>query len=84
MLNFPNDYPNAAKILLDRNFCSSSAIIHAAQTVITENKTALRSRSFRCAAAALLDIREFAGQEHESLFLIKAVQNALKMRHTAK
>ena len=79
MLNFPNDYPNAAKILLDRNFRSSSAIIHAAQTVITENKNRFEKQIIPVrGSGASVDIREFAGQEHESLFLIKAVQNALK------
>lgn len=85
MLNFPNDYPNAAKILLDRNFRSSSAIIHAAQTVITENKNRFEKQIIPVhGSGASVDIREFAGQEHESLFLIKAVQNALKCGTPAK
>ena len=79
MLNFPNDYPDAIKILLDRNFRSTSAIIHAAQTVITENKNRFEKQIIPVrGSGASVDIREFVGQEHESLFLIKAVQNALK------
>ena len=79
MLNFPNDYPDAVKILLDRNFRSTSAIIHAAQTVITENKNRFEKQIIPVRGSGTsVDIREFAGQEHESLFLIKAVKNALK------
>ncbi len=79
MLNFPNDYPNAERILLDRNFRSTSSIIHVSQTVITENQNRFQKKILPTREAGIpAEIREFSGQEHESLFLVKAVQNAIR------
>lgn len=78
MLNFPKDYPDAKQIVLDRNFRSVASVIRAAQLVIRENT----KRFAKCAVhvrkgQGQIDIREFSGQEHESLYLIKKVQESL-------
>ena len=78
MLNFPKDYPDAKQIVLDRNFRSVASVIRAAQLVIRENT----KRFAKCAVhvrkgQGQIDIREFSGKEHESLYLIKKVQESL-------
>lgn len=79
MLNFPKDYPSAVQIVLDRNFRSLPTVIHAAQTVITENvhrfeKAVVPVRS----GEQPVEICDFSSQEHESLFLVQAVQKSIK------
>lgn len=79
MLNFPKDYPDAAQIVLDRNFRSVAPVIRAAQAVITENihRFSKQAEHVRPGGEAI-DIREFDGQDHESLYLVKAVQESLQ------
>ena len=78
MLNFPKDYPDAKQIVLDRNFRSVASVIRAAQLVIRENTTRFAKRAVHVRnGQGQVDIREFSGQEHESLYLIKKVQESL-------
>ncbi len=79
MLNFPKDYPDAAQIVLNRNFRSVAPVIRAAQAVITENihRFSKQAEHVRPGGEAI-DIREFDGQDHESLYLVKAVQESLQ------
>ena len=78
MLNFPKDYPEAKQIVLDRNFRSVAPVIRAAQLVIRENTNRFAKRAVHVRKGqGMVDIREFAGQEHESLYLIKKVQESL-------
>ncbi len=72
MLNFPKDYPDAKQIVLDRNFRSVASVIRAAQLVIRENTKRFAKRAVHVRKGqGQIDIREFSGQEHESLYLIK-------------
>lgn len=78
MLNFPKDYPDAKQIVLDRNFRSVASVIRAAQLVIRENTKRFAKRTVHVRKGqGQVDIREFSGQEHESLYLIKKVQESL-------
>lgn len=78
MLNFPKDYPDAKQIVLDRNFRSIASVIRAAQLVIRENTKRFAKRAVHVRKGqGQVDIREFSGQEHESLYLIKKVQESL-------
>lgn len=78
MLNFPKDYPDAKQIVLDRNFRSVAPVIRAAQLVIRENTKRFAKRAVHVRKGqGQVDIREFSGQEHESLYLIKKVQESL-------
>ena len=78
MLNFPKDYPDAKQIVLDRNFRSVASVIRAAQIVIRENTKRFAKRAVHVRKGqGQVDIREFSGQEHESLYLIKKVQESL-------
>ena len=78
MLNFPKDYPDAKQIVLDRNFRSAAPVIRAAQLVIRENTKRFAKRAVHVRKGqGQVDIREFSGQEHESLYLIKKVQESL-------
>ena len=78
MLNFPKDYPDAKQIVLDRNFRSVASVIRAAQLVIRENTKRFAKRAVHVRKGqGQVDIREFSGQEHESLYLIKKVQESL-------
>ena len=78
MLNFPKDYPDAKQIVLDRNFRSVASVIRAAQLVIRENTKRFAKRAVHVRKGqGQIDIREFSGQEHESLYLIKKVQDSL-------
>ena len=78
MLNFPKDYPDAKQIVLDRNFRSVASVIRAAQLVIRENTKRFAKRAVHIRKGqGQIDIREFSGQEHESLYLIKKVQESL-------
>ena len=77
MLNFPKDYPDAKQIVLDRNFRSVASVIRAAQLVIRENTKRFAKRAVHVRKGqGQIDIREFSGQEHESLYLIKKVQES--------
>lgn len=79
MLNFPKDYPDAKQIVLDRNFRSVASVIRAAQLVIRENTKRFAKRAVHVRKGqGQIDIREFSGQEHESLYLIKKVQESLE------
>lgn len=78
MLNFPKDYPDAKQIVLDRNFRSVASVIRAAQLVIRENTKRFAKRAVHVRKGqGQIDIREFSGHEHESLYLIKKVQESL-------
>ena len=78
MLNFPKDYPDAKQIVLDRNFRSVASVIRAAHLVIRENTKRFAKRAVHVRKGqGQIDIREFSGQEHESLYLIKKVQESL-------
>ena len=78
MLNFPKDYPDAKQIVLDRNFRSVASVIRAAQLVIRENTKRFAKRAVHVRKGqGQIDIREFSGQEYESLYLIKKVQESL-------
>ena len=78
MLNFPKDYPDAKQIVLDRNFRSVASVIRAAQLVSRENTNRFAKRAVHVRKGqGQVDIREFSGQEHESLYLIKKVQESL-------
>ena len=78
MLNFPKDYPDAKQIVLDRNFRSVASVIRAAQLVIRENTKRFAKRAVHVRTGqGQVDLREFSGQEHESLYLIKKVQESL-------
>lgn len=78
MLNFRKDYPDAKQIVLDRNFRSVAPVIRAAQLVICENTKRFAKRAVHVRKGqGMVDIREFSGQEHESLYLVKKVQESL-------
>jgi DNA helicase-2/ATP-dependent DNA helicase PcrA len=79
MLNFPKDYPDAARIVLDRNFRSTAPVIRSALQVIEENKNRFQKhiRPVREGGRAV-DFHEFQNQEHESLYLIKCIQNSVE------
>lgn len=78
MLNFSKDYPNARQIVLDRNFRSTASVIQSAQLVIRENTKRFAKQAVPVRKGqGMVDIREFSGQEHESLYLIKKVQEHL-------
>ncbi len=79
MLNFPKDYPDAKQIVLDRNFRSVAPIIRAAQLVIRENTKRFAKRAIHVRnGKGIVDIRELSSQEHESLYLVKKVQESLE------
>ena len=79
MLNFPKDYPDAKQIVLDRNFRSVAPVIRAAQLVIRENTKRFAKRAMHVRKGqGMVDIRELSSQEHESLYLVKKVQESLE------
>lgn len=79
MLNFPKDYPDLDKILLDQNFRSAPAIIDGAFQVIGENRHRYEKKIRHVRdGGSRIDIREFQNQEHESLYLVKSIQNSLE------
>ena len=79
MLNFPKDYPDAEKILLDKNFRSVAPVIKSALSVIEENASRYpKTISHVRQGGESIDIREFANQEHESLYLTKCIQKSVE------
>lgn len=79
MLNFPKDYPGAEQIVLDRNFRSVAPVVRAAQLVIAGNAHRFAKRTSHVRAGGEgIDIREFENQEHESLYVVKRVQESLE------
>ena len=79
MLNFPKDYPNAATIVLDKNFRSLSPVIRASQQIICENQKRFQKQIHTVRAGGNpVDIRSFQNQEHESLYLVKCIKKSLE------
>lgn len=79
MLNFMRDYPDAVQIVLDRNFRSTAPVIRAAQTVIGENTRRFAKHIMHVrAGGSAVDIRAFADQDHESLYVVKKIQESLQ------
>lgn len=79
MLNFPKDYPQAEKILLDQNFRSVPAVIRSSMQVIkaNEHRFEKKIRHVRGGGSGI-DVREFLNQEHESMYLVKQIQKSLE------
>lgn len=79
MLNFPKDYPDAKRIVLDQNFRSAAPVIRAAGTVIEENtrRFAKKIRPVR-QGGEQIDLREFDNPDHESLYVTRQVQKSLE------
>lgn len=79
MLNFPKDFPEAATILLDKNFRSLPPVIRGAMQVIGENKNRFEKQiSPVRAGGEAIDLQEFDNQEHESLYLVKCLKQSLE------
>ncbi len=79
MLNFPKDYPDVKTIVLDYNFRSVPPVIRSAQSVIAENEHRYKKniRPVRTGGTEV-ELREFDNQEHESLYLVRCIQESLK------
>ncbi len=79
LLGFPEDYPDAKKILLDQNFRSSPAIIGGAARVIGKNihRYPKKIRPVRPDSFPI-EKREFQNQEHESLYLAKEIRDRVQ------
>lgn len=79
MLNFTKDYPQAKTILLDQNFRSTALVIQGAMQVIGQNKSRLDKKINPVRGKGSgIDLREFANQDHESLYLVKRIQRSLE------
>jgi DNA helicase-2/ATP-dependent DNA helicase PcrA len=79
MLNFTKDYPQVVTILLDQNFRSTAPVIRGAQLVIAENQNRFEKKITHVrSGGSAIDIREFDNQDHESLYLVKCIQNRVK------
>lgn len=77
MLNFTKDYPRAETILLDKNFRSVSPVLDGAAQVIRQNKNRLDKKIAPVRGGGRnIDFREFANQDHESLYLVKSIQKS--------
>lgn len=79
MLNFPKEYPDAKTILLDQNFRSVPPIVKGALSVIEENVYRFKKqiRPVRAGGTGI-DVQEFDNQDHESLYLVKRVDQLIK------
>ncbi len=78
MLNFPQDYPGAEQIVLDRNFRSVPPVIEGALRVISENEHRYEKKIQPVrSGGAPVDVREFQDQGHESLYIVKCIRHSL-------
>lgn len=79
MLNFPKDYPDAQTILLDQNFRSVKSVIDGAAKVIGENSHRFEKNIQHVREDGVpIEIREFQNPDHESLYLIRQIQQRLE------
>ncbi|MCC8044539.1 MAG: ATP-dependent helicase [Clostridiales bacterium] len=79
MLNFPKDYPDAQTILLDQNFRSVKSVIDGAAKVIGENSHRFKKDIHHVREDGVpIEIREFQNPDHESLYLIRQIQQRME------
>ncbi|MCD7883781.1 MAG: UvrD-helicase domain-containing protein [Lachnospiraceae bacterium] len=79
MLNFPKDYPDAQTILLDQNFRSVKSVIDGAAKVIGENSHRFEKDIHHVREDGVpIEIREFQNPDHESLYLVRQIQQRLE------
>lgn len=78
MLNFPKEYPHAQQILLDQNFRCVSSIVTGARLVIEQNKHRFQKAIRAVRSGGGIAVQEFEHQDHESLYLVKKVDQLIK------
>lgn len=79
MLNFPNDYPNTKRILLDVNYRSTKAIVSGAARVIGHNATRYHKEIVTQNEQGVnVDVQEVRHPIEESKYVISEIQKALK------
>ena len=79
MLNFPNDYPDTKRILLDVNYRSTKAIVNGASRVIGRNmKRFQKDIVTQNEQGANVHIQEVRHPIEESKYVIGEIQKALK------
>lgn len=79
MLGFEKDYPNAGKILLDRNYRCQKNIVDASLNLISYNKERFDKQIFaEQEAGSPVRILEFSQQKEQNLFIIKEIQSAVQ------
>lgn len=80
MLNFPNDYPNTKRILLDVNYRSTKAIVNGAARVIHHNvKRFKKEIATQNEQGANVHVQEVRHPIEESKYVISEIQKALKV-----
>lgn len=79
MLNFPSDYPDTKRILLDVNYRSTKAIVNGASRVIRRNmKRFQKDIVTQNEQGANVHIQEVRHPIEESKYVISEIQKALK------
>ena len=78
MLNFPKEYPDAEKILLDQNFRCVSAIVRDSIAVIEQNEHRFKKQIRAVRSGGGIEVKEFDHQDHESLYLVKKVEQLIE------
>ena len=78
MLNFPKEYPHAQQILLDQNFRCASSIVKSACAVIEQNEQRFQKAIRAVRGGGGIDLQEFEHQDHESLYLVKKVEQLIE------
>ena len=79
MLNFPNDFPDTKRILLDVNYRSTKAIVNGASRVIGRNvKRFQKDIVTENEQGANVHVQEVRHPIEESKYVISEIQKALK------
>ena len=75
MLQFPKDYSESTKIILNQNYRCTKNILAGAQKVIVDNKTRYpKDLMTDNVVGDEIVIKEFTSQKEEALYLIKTIQ----------
>ncbi|MDD2958378.1 MAG: ATP-dependent helicase [Lachnospiraceae bacterium] len=79
MLNFQKDYPKAEVVLLDENYRSVLSVLEASGKVIQGNLKRFQKKIKGLQGMGEpVDIREFANQEQEGIYLLKCIRDGLE------
>jgi DNA helicase-2/ATP-dependent DNA helicase PcrA len=79
MLNFPKDYPDAKKILLDVNYRSTKTIVNVSARLIEKNKARYKKAIVTQNGQGVnVHVQEVKHPMEESRYVIKEIQKAIK------
>ncbi|HVM20131.1 MAG TPA: UvrD-helicase domain-containing protein, partial [Egibacteraceae bacterium] len=81
MLEFERDFPDATRIVLDRNYRSTQTILDAANTVIANNPRQLKKHMWTDAGAGVQVVRYTADNEHDEAAFIAEEVDRLADQH---